>query len=994
MPEEVLIDEYVNRPAVADDTKFFADNLQVIIGLLDKINDTKISLGNATGLKEVVAGAKDAKDAIDKLRKSKEDIAKADLIAAKAAKELANAEKLQAQARKENADAALKEQQAANVEQKNKDRQATNDLGAAYKEYSKAARDASLRAKSYALTLGESHPSTIAAIKDAKEMNDTLLRVDKSVGQNGRNVGNYASAFDGLGNSFTQISRELPSLTISVQQFALAISNNLPMLADEIGKAKTEIAGLKAEGKDAPTLFQRLSGAALSFNVGLSIGIALITAYAGKIADWVGASLDASVALEQQKKKQRELNEMTKDAVDIQDKYTSTLDVDYGTQKRNFETELAYLRAKGASQVDILKKEKELADLRASTAQENYLPVEDKALEHQKKNLDEAKEAFNAYKKVLEHKSINGVRNAFGIDSYDISAEEKAKLAGLKKDFEAAAELYDHDNKVVQEYYDANRDAAVKDLELQKAIAEQRAKFFADELQYRADQKKALSETEDAPELTRLNARKDALDKEKQILKGQKDDEVKDAKGNVVKLFEIYRKYNFDRKKLVEDYEKDVAAIRASAIVRQREQEKADNEMFANDQEEKLQKEIAQVQKQSASRQMYRAQGQQLEIGALNKSYDDQLAVVGENNIKRAKLDRKYAQDRADLEYSYAVAEVNSQIQTAEEIIAKKKAANQDVTAEEEQVAKLRTQLSDTVTKHIIDNGKKEYDEWTHRLDATKDGLNTIKDLWQGATDFISGMIGAQTTAQKNAIEEQIKGIEAKSKTDIDAINASADSAEVKAAKIAVIEAKAATQKQELERKQAQLDERRAKFEKAANIGKIVIETALAVVHQLTSGDPATSLARAIAVGALGAAQLTAAIATPIPKFKDGRDSGPATLAYVGDGGRHEVVTSPDLSQAYVTPDTDTLTYLKKDWRVFPDIESYQAAAGGSAPMAVMPSAGDSNQGMVLAMAREISGLKSAIKSMPGTQWVMSKGEFRKFVIMNNQRTEYLNANF
>jgi hypothetical protein len=117
---------------------------------------------------------------------------------------------------------------------------AIKDISNDYLQLSKAFNDASLKAKNYYLTLGENHPLTIEAIKDANDMNNILKRIDEKVGQYGRNVGNYKSAFDGLGVSVSQIARELPSLTISAQQFVLAISNNLPMLQDELKKAKVK----------------------------------------------------------------------------------------------------------------------------------------------------------------------------------------------------------------------------------------------------------------------------------------------------------------------------------------------------------------------------------------------------------------------------------------------------------------------------------------------------------------------------------------------------------------------------------------------------------------------------------------------------------------------------------------------------------------------------------------------------------------------------------
>lgn len=69
---------------------------------------------------------------------------------------------------------------------------------------------------------------------------EELVEAEQASGRFQRVVGNYASAFNGLGFSVQQVARELPSLAISANTFFLAISNNLPMLADEIKKASLQ----------------------------------------------------------------------------------------------------------------------------------------------------------------------------------------------------------------------------------------------------------------------------------------------------------------------------------------------------------------------------------------------------------------------------------------------------------------------------------------------------------------------------------------------------------------------------------------------------------------------------------------------------------------------------------------------------------------------------------------------------------------------------------
>ena len=135
----------------------------------------------------------------------------------------------------------------------------------AVKEYQNAAAAAKLSA------------TEITALKDrANDLGQQLFKIDTAVGNYRRNVGNYSSAWNGLGNSINQITREMPNFAQSFQLGILAISNNLPILADEIKRAKDNIAGLKAEGKSAPSLFSQIASSVFSWQTALTIGITLL----------------------------------------------------------------------------------------------------------------------------------------------------------------------------------------------------------------------------------------------------------------------------------------------------------------------------------------------------------------------------------------------------------------------------------------------------------------------------------------------------------------------------------------------------------------------------------------------------------------------------------------------------------------------------------------------------------------------------------------------
>ena len=61
-------------------------------------------------------------------------------------------------------------------------------------------------------------------ISQANSLNNKLKEIDAQFGNYQRNVGNYASSWNGLNVQTQQLLRELPSLTMSFNQFFLAIS--------------------------------------------------------------------------------------------------------------------------------------------------------------------------------------------------------------------------------------------------------------------------------------------------------------------------------------------------------------------------------------------------------------------------------------------------------------------------------------------------------------------------------------------------------------------------------------------------------------------------------------------------------------------------------------------------------------------------------------------------------------------------------------------------
>lgn len=74
---------------------------------------------------------------------------------------------------------------------------------------------------------------------------ETMNELQKATGRYTLQVGKYRAAFDGLGYSFQQILREAPS-ALNLNQFFLAISNNIPMFLDQLKAYRAEQDEIKA----------------------------------------------------------------------------------------------------------------------------------------------------------------------------------------------------------------------------------------------------------------------------------------------------------------------------------------------------------------------------------------------------------------------------------------------------------------------------------------------------------------------------------------------------------------------------------------------------------------------------------------------------------------------------------------------------------------------------------------------------------------------------
>jgi hypothetical protein len=174
----------------------------------------------------------------------------------------------------------------------------------------------------------------------------------------------------------------------------------------------------------------------------------------------------------------------------------------------------------------------------------------------------------------------------------------------------------------------------------------------------------------------------------------------------------------------------------------------------------------------------------------------------------------------------------------------------------------------------------------------------------------------AGITKRMNALQAEMDLKNKAYEQEIENINNSTLTEEQKAARIKIIEAEKLSDAEKNDRKKRDLDEKRARFEKAKAIADIVENTTIAIVKTLAEYPGPHGIALAAIIGAIGAAQLARVLVQPIPKYALGTENHPGGPAIVGEVGQ-ELVRTPS-GKEFLTPGNATLMNLERGSKVIP----------------------------------------------------------------------------
>lgn len=841
------------------------------------------------------------------------------------------------------------------------------------------------------------------------KLNQQLKDIDAQMGNYQRNVGNYASGWNGLNVSIQQIARELPALSLGANTFFLAISNNLPMFVDELKKARVEYELLKKSGQTATPVFKQVLGSLFSWQTALVIGITILSSYGGEITKWVGSLFDARKEIDYLKQLQEDLNKSQKEGV------------------KNAQDE--------AVKLDILYR-----------AAVNL----NKPMGERKKAVEELKKQYPSYFKNISDENILAGKAA---DSYQRLSN--AILASAK-----ARAVQDRLVEQAKQKLDLEDQLAEKE-EKRAKLESARDKMKA---QYESSQGAAMDTARDM--YGKLNKQVEDLDKEigsllnqlYQADKASKEiassinigdvtfdphsaDKVSDDLAQYMKS--IRSKMADLSVSLIEDeHQRNIAAIekgyndQIAAIKGYSEEENKLREMLAQERMQKIAKENEEYTKKLAEAdekrieekkkhtdEILRLEEEQssLRIAATSTGYKELENIVTANFAKGLMSRKEYDEAMRELERKAANEQLQIQIDAAEKMIEIAEASgvvsNQQIEILRESIRAMKAEIGSINADDQLEKAEEQQEITRRNFEALKGYSSELKDLasdidspfagiFEGMdkgfsiiSDKISGVWNELTDGEKikkttemwgamvNGIgsmissiyERQIEAVEAEQdmnekagEEEISRIEAleerGAITTEEAEARKRAAEDKTAQKNAELEKKKAALRTKQAKFEKATSIAEAAIQIAGGILQTIKQlGFPA-AIPMIAALGAMGAIQLATIIATPIPKYAKGTDSHKGGLAVVGDGGVPETVITDN--GAYITPSVPTLVDIPRGAKVIPyavDMERMMAHASDFDGLMAYRS---ENNLPPISIVNDYSELEKEIKSLKKSQQI------------------------
>lgn len=785
--------------------------------------------------------------------------------------------------------------------------------------------------------LGSEGQKTLQQIQTLK---NKLKSMDAQMGNYQRNVGNYASHWNGLGMSVQQVARELPSLAVGWNTFFLAISNNLPILADEIKKANAEFKAMRESGMKGIPVWKQLTGAIFNWQTALVIGITLLSVYGKDLVNWISGLGRAKKALDSATIAQLALNNATKEGIKNSISETNKLNILY--KMANDTSRSIIERKQAVDELQAIYSEyfKNLSDeaIMTGRASDAYNMAKNNIIELSKAKVKlseidklsvRAQElSMQAAGKLLELRKAE--KEPDYVDPYSGEIIKAADRVGkLREEYNGITEelrnIYKAQQAIVSTIKVSDIATSEGDLEKQRELE----RLAKEQAKYQEDIAKRLPET-------RISLIDDEYEKERQTAQKKYEENIASIKGNSEEENELRKNYE----QILQD---ELLAIDKNYLDKKDEEERKRIESI-------MKYEMDRKKNDYAAKSIDNSRDMQRDIREQATLYEQGIITKKEYEKRKAQITQDYAIIETERTMALLQELINVQGISDEERLRLKEAL-----AEEE--IKLIEKVRDAHTKardEENESDKKYWEDIQSSIDKLKnvsdDAVDGLGTLFGGITELIlkmvkDGKLGLEDLlASAAAISEglstmvigmydrQIEKIEERQKKNEEAaeeekeriedlVNSGVISTEVGEARKRAAEQTTADKNKELEKQKAEIQQKQAKWDKANSIIQATIATSLAVTKALPN------FVIAAIVSAMGAAQIAMIAAQPIPKYAKGTKdkSHPGGLAIVGDGGKREVILTD--SGAYITPSVPTLVDMPKHAEVIPDIVDYKKMA-------------------------------------------------------------------
>ena len=93
----------------------------------------------------------------------------------------------------------------------------------------------------------------------------------------------------------------MPAFAVSASTGFLALSNNIPILADEIKRVSDNVAEMRAQGKQVPSVMSQILSSFLSWQTLLSVGVTLLTLYGKELVEFTVSMFSSAKAVDSAK---------------------------------------------------------------------------------------------------------------------------------------------------------------------------------------------------------------------------------------------------------------------------------------------------------------------------------------------------------------------------------------------------------------------------------------------------------------------------------------------------------------------------------------------------------------------------------------------------------------------------------------------------------------------------------------------------------------------